>query len=95
MQVRIEPHTLQRALERGASETEIIQTIEFGNDIPAKAGRLARAMIFSYDQERNGKFYDQKKLEVYYIIEHETIITVTVYVFFGNFRESNIIDLIA
>jgi hypothetical protein len=52
-------------------------------------------MVFSFEQVRNGKFYTQKKLEVYYIIEDETIETVTVYVFFGNFKEPDTIEFVA
>jgi hypothetical protein len=35
---------------------------------------------------RLGKFYEQKKVEVFYIIEKDTIITVTVYVFYGKWE---------
>lgn len=34
---------------------------------------------------RNGKKYEQKKMEVYYMEENNIIITVTVYVFYGKF----------
>ena len=85
MKIQIEPHTLQRAVERGASESEIIETIEKGTSILGKYGRLCKSQIFSYANTRNGKFYDDKKIEVYYLIEQEIIITVTVYVFYGKF----------
>jgi hypothetical protein len=86
MEIRIEPHTLERAGERGASKEEIIQTIQFGLPIDAKAGRKAKVLILDFRQERNGKQYEQKKIEVYFIEENKTIITVTVYVFYGKFN---------
>ncbi len=56
-----------------------------GEPVHAKAGRLAKSKVFVFNQERNGKYYEQKKIEVYYLIENERMITITVYVFFGNF----------
>lgn len=38
---------------------------------------------------RIGKFYEEKKVDVYYIIEQENIFTVTVYVFYGKFNYDN------
>jgi hypothetical protein len=40
MEIQIEPHTLESAQERGASEEGIKDIIETGFDIPAKYGRL-------------------------------------------------------
>jgi hypothetical protein len=88
MQIQIEPHTLQRANERGASEKEIEETLLSGNSISAKNNRLGKTKVFTFNSERNDKFYKQKKVEVYYVIEHQTIFTITVYVFFGNFEKA-------
>ncbi len=86
MHIRIEGHTLIRAIERGATENDIIETITNGISINAKLGRMAKTKVFKFSEYRNAKFYEQKKLEVYYTIEHNIIITVTVYVFFGKFE---------
>ena len=85
MEIIIEPHTLDRALERGASKEEIIDTLSSGTPIEAKKNRKAKTKTFEYNKERNGKHYPHKKLEVYYIIENNKIITVTVYTFYGKF----------
>ena len=85
MNIQIEPHTLQRAMERGTTEYEIKETIISGVNILGKAGRLGKSKIFSFSSERNGKYFEEKKLEVYYLIENNNIITVTVYVFYGKF----------
>ena len=86
MHIRIEPHTLLRAIERGASEDEIINTINNGIAIMAKSNSLGKFKVFDFNESRNGKFYEQKKLEVFYVIENNEIITITVYVFFGKFE---------
>lgn len=56
MSIRIEPHTMQRALERGATESEIIITLKTGFDLTAKKGRLGKGKIFDFNAERNGVF---------------------------------------
>lgn len=60
MQIKIEEHTLMRANERGASKDEIIKTINNGKFINAKLNRLAKSMIFTFNNFRNGKYYQQK-----------------------------------
>lgn len=83
--IRIEPHTLIRANERGATEDEIINTIKNGIEIIGKKGRAGKCKVFEFKTERNGKFYDEKKLEIFYVLEADVIITVTVYVYYGKF----------
>jgi hypothetical protein len=85
VEIQIEPHTLQRAVERGASKSEIIETLENGTGLIGKKGRLGKTKVFSFREFRNGKYYEEKKLEVYFIVQNDTIITVTVYVFYGKF----------
>jgi hypothetical protein len=81
--VQIDPHTLERAEERGTDRREIIDVINKGFSIPAKYGRQGKAKIFHVNRKRHNKYYEQKKVEVFYTIENEVIITVTVYVFYG------------
>jgi len=69
-----------------ASEAEIIDVLTTGFQIDAKYNRSAKGKIFDYNQKRNEKYYDQKRIEVYYILERETLITITVYVFYGKWE---------
>lgn len=55
MQIQIEPHTLLRANERGASEDEIIETINNGIFSNAKLNRIAKFKVFDFNELRNGK----------------------------------------
>jgi len=87
MKVRIDARTLARAAERGSNEVEIIDVIETGASIPAKQGRLAKAKVYGFNQERLGKRYEQKRVEVVYVVEQDIAVTVTVYVFYGSWEE--------
>ena len=86
MKIQIEPHTLERAIERGTNEKEVEEVIETGFVIPAKHGRIGKAKIYEFNQERHGKYYEQKRVEIFYVIEENIIVTVTVYVFFGKWE---------
>jgi hypothetical protein len=37
--IQIDPHTLERAEERGANSAEILDTLESGVEIPARGNR--------------------------------------------------------
>lgn len=88
MEIQIDPHTLERAEERGATEKEIKDVIQSGFAIPAKHGRIGRAKVCNFKQKRHNKYYEHKRIEVFYIIEQTKIITVTVYVFYGKWEEA-------
>jgi len=87
MKIQIEPHTLQRAEERGTNIEEIQIVLEHGTDIPARGNRKAKAKVFSFKRERLGKYYEEKRVEVIYLEEENIIITVTVYVFYGEWKD--------
>jgi hypothetical protein len=86
MDVLIDPHTLERPEERGTDENEIIDVINTGFSIPAKYDRLGKAKIYSFQNQRHGKFCNQKRVEIFYIIEENRVITITVYVFYGDWE---------
>lgn len=86
MDIRIDGHTLERAAERGASSEEITDVITNGHPIRAKYGRLGKSKIFNFNQTRLGRFYEQKKIEVFFAIEGDAIVTATVYVFYGKWE---------
>lgn len=87
LEIQIDPHTIERARERGTDEEQIREVIETGAVIPAKYGRSGRAKVFSFQKERLGKYFEQKRVEVYYKVEGETAITATVYVFYGKWED--------
>lgn len=86
MEIQIDTHTLERAKERGTSEEEIKDVIRTGFVIPAKYGRMGKVKLYEFERKRQGKYYDQKRVEVFYAIEKDKIVTVTVYVFYGKWE---------
>ena len=69
MEIQIDPHTIERAGERGTNEKEIIEVIDTSFPIPAKYGREGKAKIYDFKQKRHNKYYEQKRIEVFYITE--------------------------
>ncbi|MBE0426025.1 MAG: hypothetical protein IBX72_05190 [Nitrospirae bacterium] len=86
MEILIDPHTLERSEERGTNEDEIKDVIEAGFSIPAKYNRIGKAKVYDFKRNRHNKYYEQKRVEVFYLIEGDKIITVTVYVFYGKWE---------
>jgi hypothetical protein len=89
MEIQIDPHTLKRAEERGANDKEIADVVTTGFPVPAKYGRVGKAKIYDFKERRHDKYYEQKKVEVFYIVEGNVIVTVTVYVFYGKWEGQN------
>ncbi len=88
MIIQIDYHTQLRAAERWTNKREIVDVIRNGFEIKTKYhNREGRAKIYKYGKKRNNKFYKQKRVEVYYIEEENKIITITVYVFYGEWRK--------
>ena len=44
---------------------------------------MGKAKIYEFKRNRLGKYYEQKRVEVYYVIEKDFAVTVTAYVFYG------------
>ena len=86
MKIQIDSHTLERAIERGTDEEEIKDVIETGFAIPSKYGRIGRGKIYEFKQKRQNKFYEEKRVEVFYTVDEDRIVTVTVYVFYGKWE---------
>ncbi len=86
MEIQIDPHTLERAEERGTNEDEIKDVIETGFTVPAKYGRIGKAKVYDFKRKRHSKYYEQKRVEVFYAIEESLTVTVTVYVFYGKWE---------
>ena len=86
MEIKIEPHTVERAEARGTSREEISDVLENAFEIPARGNRKGKARVYDFKRERLGKYYEQKRVEVIYAEEKDTVVTVTVYVFYGEWK---------
>lgn len=89
MRIHISSHTLKRARERGTNEQKIREVISTGFPIPARHNREGRAKVYDLRENRLGKYYEQKRVEVFYATEQDVIVTVTVYVFFGKWEDKD------
>lgn len=86
MEIKVEPHTLERAEERGTNREEIEDVLESGFEISARGNRRGKAKVYEFKRDRLGKYYEHKRVEVIYAEEAETLITVTVYVYYGEWK---------
>jgi hypothetical protein len=66
--------------ERGASEAEVIATIQDGERFTAKFDRVGYRRNFSKDFLWRGKNYHNKQVEVYTVKEKGTLLILTVIV---------------
>jgi len=75
-------HSKFQMNERGAFETEVIEAIKTGEEVPAKLGRKAYRKNFQYNNYWSGKFYHIKQVVPVVIEEAEAITIITVYTFY-------------
>ncbi len=81
MSVKLHPHAQARLIERGATEEEVIATVEGGATFPAQFGRTGFRRNFPFNAEWRGNYYATKKVEVIAVKENEEdwlVITVIV-----------------
>lgn len=82
MKTRLHPHALTRLVERGASEDEVIATVEEGERFPAKLGRHGFRRNFEYNAQWRGRFYASKQVEAIAVEENGWLVITVVVRFF-------------
>lgn len=80
--VKMHPHAKARAKERGATEEEIVATVEHGERFSVKFGRSGFRRNFPYNSLWRGKHYANKQIEAIAIRESEDWLVITVIVRF-------------
>ena len=78
MAVRLHPHARERLAERGADEHEVVETVERGEQFPAKYGRTGFRRNFAFGREWRGKTYLTKQIEAYAVKEGADWLVITV-----------------
>jgi hypothetical protein len=76
--VKLHPHAKERLLERGATEEEVIATVENGETFPAKFGRTGFRRNFHFGGTWRGRQYATKQIEAIAVKENNDWIVVTV-----------------
>jgi hypothetical protein len=80
MPVALHPHALERLAERGATQDEVVATVESGERFPAKFGRSGFRRNFSFERTWRGRFYSTKQVEAYAVEGGEEWLVITVIV---------------
>ncbi len=87
MRIQIEPHTLERAGERGTDARQIEDVLCTGTPVAAGGGRLAKVKVYDYHGVWKGHYYAQQMVKVIYVVDGDMMITVTVVVHYGRWTE--------
>ena len=76
------PHAREKALDRGASESEVRAAILSGSPEPARKGRVMFRKNFAFDCCWRGKHYSVKQVAPVIVEEEDRIVVVSVYVYY-------------
>jgi len=80
----LHPHLRARMDQRGVSREEIEQTLNEGWEATdAKRGTLGKVMVFSFQAEWEGEFYQEREVTVYYKVTHKGLVLLTVKARYG------------
>ena len=88
MTIQIDPHTLERARERGASVEQIQDVVRTGVPELARGGRLSKHKVYDYHGTWKGRFYEQQMAQAIYMMEDDALITVMVVVHYGRWKDA-------
>jgi len=78
----LHPRARERLAERGATEPEVVATVEGGERFPAKFGRTGFRRNFIFGGEWLGRRYSTKQVEVYAVAGEDGWLVITVLVKF-------------
>ena len=84
--IRLSNHARKRTVGRGATEAEIIETIQTEKWQPALQNKMQAKRTFKYEQPSpiNQKVYAFKTIRVIFVDEDTVITVVTVLVYYGD-----------
>ncbi|GJD20412.1 hypothetical protein RIVM261_053680 [Rivularia sp. IAM M-261] len=80
MAIKLHPHAQARLIERGATEEEVIATVESGITFDAQYNRTGFRRNFPFNAEWKGKQYATKKVEAIVAKDGEDWLVITVIV---------------
>jgi len=75
-------HAREKALDRGASESEVQAAILAGGPEPARKGRVLFRKNFPFDGWWRGKHYVVKQVAPVVVEEEDRFVVVSVYVYY-------------
>ena len=75
-------HALEQMPDRGTTREEVEAAIHTGERVPVKEGRVAFRKNFPFQQDWKGRYYEVKQVMPIVFEESDTMVVVTVYVFY-------------
>jgi hypothetical protein len=82
MTIRLHSHARERLAERGATEEEVIATVEAGESFPAKFGRTGFRRNFVYNDLWRGRRYATKQVEAIAVEDQDWLVITVIVKFF-------------
>lgn len=82
MRIRLHPHARTRLVERGATESEVIATVQAGERFPVKFGRTGFRRNFTYNGMWRGRRYSTKQVEAIAVPEDGWLVITVIVRFF-------------
>ena len=80
----LHPHLKARMAQRGVTPEEIERTVNEGRPAKdAKPGTVGKVLVFPYNAEWEGRLHEKKEVAVYYRIEGESVVVLTVKARYG------------
>ena len=80
--IRLSGHARDQLLFRGASESEVIESIRTSPWEVAEHGRFECKKNFAFNSEWNKKYYSTKQVRPIFVEEVDEIVVITVYVYY-------------
>jgi len=80
--IRLTKHAREQCVERGATESEVVEAIRKGTREPAKHGREFCRFNFPFGKKWQGKTYAIKQVAPVIKEEANEIVVITVYTFY-------------
>lgn len=80
--IRLSAHAKEQITFRGATEEEVIETIQTAPWQPAAMGRFECKKIFPYEKVWNKVYYKTKQIRPIFAEEEKEVVVITVYAYF-------------
>ncbi len=77
-ETRIHPHAYERLAERGATEAEIVLTVETGEQFAARFGRTGFRRNLPFKKRWRGRRYKIKQIEAYAVRQQDSWLVISV-----------------
>jgi hypothetical protein len=78
MTINFHPHALVRMAQRGATQIQVIETVEAGEHFEAKFGRVGFRRNFIFEKQWQNRYYKNIQVIVYAVMENTDWLVISV-----------------